>query len=806
MTVPPSDRPAARFIPGSVLVGRYRVVECIGRGGTGEVYRADDLKLGQPVALKFLSAELGEHPDRFQTLFAEVRLARHVSHPAVCRVHDIIEVDGTHALCMEFVDGEDVAALLRRIGRLPADKAIAIVHELCAGLTAIHERGVIHRDLKPANVMIDGRGHARITDFGLAGLQGGGADPDAIVGTPAYMAPEAFVRGHIPTIQSDLYSLGLVMYELFTGRAAFEATTVRELMRLRERDPMRPSARLAEIDPVVERVIMCCLEPEPARRPPSARMVAAALPGGDPLAAAIAAGETPAPELVAAASNRMEALHQGTAWSCLGALLLGLAVVTVVSPRTRVVPALTLPEPAEVMAGRARELLRTFGAAAPAADRVYGYDFDESILDSIVATNPSHSRWQALSRARPPVVTFWYRESPAPMVPAGPWYRATYTDPPWATGMVGVRLDGLGGLIRIDGLASPGMPQATPSALPITARPHTAAPARPVDPVSATRNLGHALRPALFLAAMLIGAWLARRNLRAGRGDTRRALRVATAMMALRILVWLLGAHHTLGSVTEQFRSALAWGLYDFAYGWVFYVAIEPYARRFRPRLLTSWARLVDGQLADARVGRDLLIGCLAGTVLALLVAAHQAAPVLFGAPPNRPDNVGYVENQLASLLGHRQQLAEIFVLLHSSIVLVMGFVVILVMARIILRNAAVAVVASFLIFVPLALPHGEILALDVGLAVGSTLILLWVMLRFGLLAAAVGLATHALLQSAPLGMAMDSWPASRTGVVLGIVVGVGVYGFSRSLRRRDVLRDVLLAETQPDSRHRTPA
>ena len=178
--------------------------------------------------------------------------------------------------------------------------------------------------------------------------------------------------------------------------------------------------------------------------------------------------------------------------------------------------------------------------------------------------------------------------------------------------------------------------------------------------------------------------------------------------------------------------------------------------------------------------------------------------PVLFGAPPGRPDNVGYVEHQLASLLGHRQQVAEILWLLHSNIVLIMGFVLILVMARIVLRNAPVAIVASFLVFVPLALPRGDNLALDVGLAVVSTLLLLVVMMRFGLLAAMTGLATHTLLQSAPLGMGMDAWPASRTAVVLAIVLGVGVYGFWRSLMRQDAIKDVLLTSSVPHGHERT--
>ena len=159
-----------RFAPGDLVAERYRIVGLLGRGGMGEVYRADDLRLGQPVALKFLPATLARDPMQLARFHAEVRLARQVSHPNVCRVYDIGEADGRHFLSMEYVDGEDLASLLRRIGRLPQDKAVEIARQLCAGLAAAHERGVLHRDLKPANVMLDGRGQVRITDFGLAAL------------------------------------------------------------------------------------------------------------------------------------------------------------------------------------------------------------------------------------------------------------------------------------------------------------------------------------------------------------------------------------------------------------------------------------------------------------------------------------------------------------------------------------------------------------------------------------------------------------------------------------------------------------
>ena len=213
----------ARFVPGQVLADRYRVIALLGKGGMGEVYRADDLRLEQPVAMKFLPERIA-HDGAAQARFhREVRLARQVSHPNVCRVFDIGEASGLPFLTMEYVDGEDLASLLRRIGRLPQDKAIDISRQLCAGLAAAHDVGVLHRDLKPANVMLDSRGKVRITDFGLAGVVAPGEE-EVIGGTPAYMSPEQ-LAGELATAQSDIYSLGLVLYEIFTGKAAFEAAS-----------------------------------------------------------------------------------------------------------------------------------------------------------------------------------------------------------------------------------------------------------------------------------------------------------------------------------------------------------------------------------------------------------------------------------------------------------------------------------------------------------------------------------------------------------------------------------------------------
>src|SRR5580693_36030 len=256
-----------RFIAGTLLGGRYRIIGLLGRGGMGEVYRATDLTLGQSVALKFLPEEASRNPRLLERFHGEVRVARQVSHPNVCRVYDIGEIEGMPFISMEYVDGEDLASLLTRIGRLPADKALETARKLCAGLAAAHDRGVIHRDLKPQNIMMNKRGEVVIMDFGLASVAGGLSGAEARNGTPAYMAPEQ-LKGSEVTAKSDIYSLGLVLYEIFTGKKPFDAKSVRQLLEMQESitlPSMTTSA--ADIDPLVEKVIRRCLDPDPAKRP-----------------------------------------------------------------------------------------------------------------------------------------------------------------------------------------------------------------------------------------------------------------------------------------------------------------------------------------------------------------------------------------------------------------------------------------------------------------------------------------------------------------------------------------------------------
>src|SRR5579863_10040575 len=237
-----------RFPPGALLASRYRIISRLGKGGMGEVFRADDLILRQPVALKFLPESARNNVNLLTRFYDEVRIARQVSHKNVCRVYDIGEIDGQPYLSMEYIDGEDLGSLLRRIGRLPSDKATEFARKLCAGVAAAHAQGVLHRDLKPANIMIDSRGELRVTDFGLAAIAEQLKGDEIRNGTPAYMAPEQ-LSGTEVSAQSDLYAVGLILYEMFTGKLPLQADTIAEITRLRQESrATNPSTLIGDLD------------------------------------------------------------------------------------------------------------------------------------------------------------------------------------------------------------------------------------------------------------------------------------------------------------------------------------------------------------------------------------------------------------------------------------------------------------------------------------------------------------------------------------------------------------------------------
>jgi serine/threonine-protein kinase len=814
----------------------------------GEVYRADDLKLGQAVALKFLPAIVESDPARLQRFLNEVKIARQVSHPNVCRVYDVGEVDGHHFLSMEFVDGEDLASLLRRIGRLPTDKAVQIARQLCAGLAAAHEEGILHRDLKPANVMIDGRGKARITDFGLAELAGAvdGVEPSA--GTPAYMAPEQ-LAGRPATVRSDLYSLGLVLYELFTGHKPFTASTAQELARLqREASPTSPSSHVEGMDPAVERVILRSLRSDPAERPGSALAVAAALPGGDPLAAALAAGETPSPELVAAA-GATGGLRPLTAWVCLALLAVGSLLVVMLSGRTQLLRLAALDKPPEVLEERARMILADLGYTAPPIDTVFGFDADEAYLRHVAESDTNPRRWERLAKGTPPALVFWYRQSPGYFIPYNRLRPdPSSIDPPTLlAGMTTVTLDGRGRLVKLEAVppeqdVSGGSypepdwsvllkaadldvaglrafePQWAPSAfadrraawegalagapdLPvrIEAASYHGKPVsfqiihswtKPEGSEDTKGSLLVRISTAVgiwFAPTMLIGgAFLARRNLRLGRGDRKGALRLAILVSSLMWASLLLRGHYaaTLREVTPiEFSIAIPLCL-AFVVG-TFYLALEPYLRRIWPQMIVSWVRLLDGRIRDPLVGRDVLAGLLLGLCFRLACQLYQLMSESLGMlAPLSDQMVGY-DISLAALKGLRYELAFVAGGIVVNLLIALGIQVLLLLCRVALRKQWIAIVVFMVLMTIPGLPSGTDPGAWVVWGIVMGIVHLVFLFRFGLLSIVVGYFVAGLLTGYPLTLDASAWYVGNTVMALLVVGALAIYGARVALGRR---------------------
>jgi len=675
-----------------VLDNRYRVLGLLGRGGMGEVYRADDLRLGQQIALKFLPPNLLRDPVRLAQFHNEVRTARTVSHANVCRVYDIGEIDGQLFITMEYVDGEDLSILLRRISRLPEDKGLDIARQICAGLAAAHERGVLHRDLKPANIMLDGSGKVRIMDFSLASA---GEITDIRAGTPAYMAPEQ-LSGQDVTVRSDIYALGLVLYEIFTGRRAFEATTLTELIEQHQSGTVTaPTAIVKTLDPAIERAIVRCLDGDPARRPGSAIRVSASLPGGDPLAAALAAGETPSPEMVAAAGGDSATMTPvaGLLWLSAAAVMV-LAVMGLMG-RHSLLSRVPLAKPAAVLADRAEELRESFGFADPAADHASGFFPDDTFLKWAAGHGSGAARWAELPVGRPAALRFWYRTSPRPLVPIARTSPVSPSDPPLQLhGMTITILDTKGRLLRFEaappqldvaatspagsvdwsklfaaaGLDRSAFTEAAPSRTPSTyaderkawtgTMPETQIPVtieaasyrgRPVlfgmvaPWSSALREPGAAGRQGgnnpIFLYVLLGGAALAAwGNVRRGSADRHGAFRLAAFTCLLLVGIWIVNPHvDDVADEQQRFFTSVGIALFVAGALYLLYLGLEPFVRRSWPTMLVGWSRVLTGRIRDPLIGRDILLGVAVGAGLTLMNLATDILPMKIGMPEPIP-------------------------------------------------------------------------------------------------------------------------------------------------------------------------
>jgi serine/threonine-protein kinase len=822
-----------RFVAGTLLGGRYRIIGLLGRGGMGEVYRATDLMLGQSVALKFLPQEAASNPRLLERFQGEVRVARQVSHPNVCRVYDIGEMEGMPFISMEYVDGEDLADLLLRIGRLPADKALETARKLCAGLAAAHSRGVIHRDLKPQNIMIDKRGEVVIMDFGLAAIADQLSGPEARNGTPAYMAPEQ-LKGSEVTAKSDIYALGLVLYELFTGRKPFDAKNARQLLEMQESIhlPSMTSAA-ADIDPMVEKAIRRCLDPDPAKRPASALSVAMALPGGDPLAAALAAGETPSPELVASAGQQ-EGLGRGYSSACLVVILICLVIAIVLQSRTVAILRTPMDNPPDVLASKAREAAAAFGYPRRPADSALWLDEPSGFLERLDKLPKPH-KWDEWLAAESSVVAI-YRESPALMVAAPYGDISTNNPPPTRPGMVQVNLEA-GGKLRwfsampladAADLAQPVEPSAVfrlagldPAAFTETAPKFV--PPGPADRLRAWKgphpripNLDltvemafwkgrvtavHVLEnwkddraagvtassQAIGIALMLVSGMgilaailLARRNWKLGRVDHQGALRIGMARFFLGMLMWLGTVHaipssDTAGLFFNSMAGWLAWG----AGFWFLYLALEPSVRARWPHSLVTWNRLLAGRWRDAQVGSHILIGAAVGSAV---WTAAGLVEYFSGIEMGR-------SGALDPALGTRHWVA-----FHAGMMaaaLAVGLVLFFALTglrRLVKKDWIAAILASlFFTVVNVGSPDAPNWKARSAVFLGVFAVLLLVLLRYGLVTIMAAVFFLNTIDDLGLGGDWKAWYVPSGLATLALLLGIAIYAFWRSLGTRDL-------------------
>lgn len=838
--------PPERFSIGTVIADRYRVVGRLGAGGMGEVYRVQDLKLQQAVALKFIWQGRANDPIWLARLRNEASLARRVTHPNVCRIYDIGEVDGQAFISMEYVDGENLASLIKRIGKLPREKMIQIAWQLCAGLGAAHRQGVLHRDLKPANIMIDGHGDVRITDFGIAVLSEADAKSALAAGTPGYIAPEV-LYGRPASARSDIYALGLVLYEAITGQAVISEENARAILAGQRVEP--PSRWADGIDPAFERIVLRCLEPEPDDRPASVYEVAAALPGGDPLAAVLAAGDTPSPELVAA--TPVAGMPKPIAMSCLAGAVAALVAIILLADQSFLLSEAVLVDPPAILEHKAKNVIAELDKGAPLAGRVHGFEVENRALESAVTQRGrslddvaasviyfEYRQGESLSRLRGPLSTPIYAELPSPrenarlvrLDPRGQLLSYLYIpdrrktpgtigeNPPWGTAF---RLAGLefARFREIQPLRRPPVyadqntawEAVTADADQRHARVEGAAlEGRIVDfnVIRPWENVGDevlsgvaggssgqlraaAARYVLFVVITGGALGLAWFNLSTGRGDRRGAWRLAVFMFCTELVMRVAKQPHVPEAMVQLGWTLLSVRLAAFtgAVVWLAYIAIEPYARRFWPQSIVGWSKMLAGRISDPAVGRDLLVGGLFGICITLLQQLNVVVPFRIGltgpvlVAPANPDGMGV-------LTGFRSSLGILVGCQVSAVWMGLLLMLLMLLLRVALRVQWLSAITFFAIATLTMIVTNDVMwKLLLPMAVITIAGLTVILTRVGLLAAIVSLFVNYLLIYSPMTADMNAWFAGFTVFTLLVVVVLLTTGAYHSSRRSAPLR-----------------
>jgi serine/threonine-protein kinase len=598
-----------------------------------------------------------------------------------------------------------------------------------------------------------------------------------------------------------------------------------------------PTAIVKTLDPKIEAAILRCLKPGPEDRPPNALAVAAALPGGDPLAAALAAGETPSPQMVAAA-GQSEALHPAIGLALVATIVAGLIAYAAMGDRTLLYSHVPMQRTLGFLDDRAREIAASFGFPAP-YDTARGLSVHNNFVNYVGSQDRSDNRWNGLKNGAAPVMLFWHRESPTSIVPMGPSWVPMLGDPPLTTpGMVRLTLDDVGRLVVLE---------AVPPITEDTKTPPTPAPwntlfsaggfdmtrFRQVDPMWVPRAFGTERaawegtlaafpdvtirveaaafkgRPVFFRT---VGPWtppdqppappsprfwqivpnvagdvfllgtllLARNNLRAGRGDRRGAARLFVFTTCVWTAAWIIGARHYGSFPTEddRFFVFMAQTLMNAGILWLLYVALEPYVRRYSPQILISWTRALGGQIVDARIGRDVLIGVTVGVAMGLLGLSYFIIPQLVGEPPGTPRTTN-----IQFLLGAPATITSLLRMIPNALQTATAVAVAFAFGRAIggrTAGAALFAAAFFSIFV-----FGEMNwdrpVLSTLLVLGFVVPMTATLVYCGLLPSAIAFLVNQALSNAPMTLHPSRPYAAGAFWSVTLVVGLTVFGFYAS-------------------------
>jgi serine/threonine-protein kinase len=651
------------------------------------------------------------------------------------------------------------------------------------------------------------------------------------------MAPEQFAGGEL-SVQTDLYALGLILHELFTGKRVFEGHDVRELWEQRSSTSASPATQ-SGLDPIVARAIQHCLHPDPSKRPRSAAALADALPGGDPLAIALAAGETPSPEIVAGAGGT-GALRPWVAASLLGVVLLGLGLTWytegVIQPVTSRIP---LPKtPAELQIA-AQEALTVAGYTQRGAGKARGFAFDTDFFRRAEQADASLKRWDGLATVNPTPLWFWYREAATPMSPMKDFGEITISDPPLlVAGMTRVRLDPSGRLQELmaippddpaaegrwaepdwtplftaAGLVSSEWTSAEPKWPPPSASDARRAWTRGTVRIEAASFRGRPAwfrvvpewrRPSLIaqpqqqaiipilvavigMAILAAAVFLARRNIRQGRGDLRGATRLAVAYLILGVVTEWARLQNPPGNWLAVFGQNVALQVSSALLLWAGYLAIEPYVRRWWPTTLVAWSRVLDGRFRDPMVGRDVLLG-------AALAVAFTFAPKFSVLMGMRPPDAGELNVFVSpmSWTSDRAYLAALLERLSGAFFSPVSLVLVLLVLRVIVRRTWL----TYLVYAGMALTAGTLVGVstrtDVGIFLALNTLMLVILTKLGFLALTVAM-FYSLTVSLILTADRQSWFFHHSIITMAVFGGIAIYAAWVSIGDQRVFKESVL-------------